>query len=450
MKKSFAFFVWLFIFTLPTGTESFGQLEKVIVEKYYVSDAKDSTDLDGGKLPEGSVTYRIYVDLKPGSKLLQVYGDNNHAIIFKSTKPFFNNIDGQTYAKDIKKSKYNQNTVALDTYLTLGQTASPLSGKTNFGVLKHQDRDGSFIGGTNNDGGSASVNGGLLVNKDPSAGLELTKSDGMDTMQAVPNNWSFFGLKNFVTGIDSTMFGSVVTKTNFSSRNMFLKNSGVRGVNADSNQVLIAQLTTKGSLSFEINIEVEEPQNGTFVKVKYVANDSVLLSGEKISRYMKYPFPAPVCGCKDDSYVEFNGNLECADNAKFCKTKIVFGCNDPMACNYDASVTSPLPSLCCYVGYCNGRDISLVCPKIRASNFYVSFHPNPVENDLSLSVIGGVETDIHIKIINANGTVVYDHTYTGSMHLLNQLIPLQSSPSGIYFMHVEYNGEVSRKLFIKQ
>ena len=70
---------------------------------------------------------------------------------------FFNNIlDGQTFGKDFIKGRYLENTVALDTWLTLGQTARQGT-KYFYGILKDQDTDGSFVGGVNNDGGSALV-----------------------------------------------------------------------------------------------------------------------------------------------------------------------------------------------------------------------------------------------------------------------------------------------------
>ena len=54
---------------------------------------------------------------------------------------FFNNKQyGETFAKDILKTKYGKNTVALDTWLTLGQTTRTQA-KTYFGVLKSEDDD---------------------------------------------------------------------------------------------------------------------------------------------------------------------------------------------------------------------------------------------------------------------------------------------------------------------
>ena len=113
------FFVTLICVSLTTKA----QVEKVIVETYYVSDSTDATDTTGGYLEPGSVTYRIYVDLEKGSKLKMMYGDSGHALLFSSTLPFFNNkSEGQTFGKDFSRSRLGENTVALDSWITLGQT----------------------------------------------------------------------------------------------------------------------------------------------------------------------------------------------------------------------------------------------------------------------------------------------------------------------------------------
>src|SRR6185369_9896521 len=194
-----------------------------------------------GILEAGSKTYRIYIDLKPGFKLSEIYGDSSHALKFSSTAYFFNNrVDGQIFGKEFSKNRLQENTVALDSWLTLGQTTR-LSAKTNFGVLKDSDRDGSFIGGMNNDLG-------LLINADPLAGIPLTTADGMDTMLVAPTSWGDHGIN------DSTIFGSAIVDSQFVSYNAGLQNSGVTGVNPETNQVLVAQLTSKCDLSFELNV----------------------------------------------------------------------------------------------------------------------------------------------------------------------------------------------------
>ena len=302
MKKIFILLVALFaVATLNAQTS----IKKVIVENYYVSDANDATDTTGGKLPLGSTTYRVYIKMKPGCQLLKLYGDDKHALTFSSTDFFFNNIDrGKTFGKDFIKSNYSNNTAALDTWLTLGQTTKTTS-NTNFGILKSQDNNGSFIGGANNDGGSAIIPGGLLTNNDATTGIPLTTADGMDTMSNVPNNWSDNGIIDLISGVDSTIFGSAKPGKEFISNNAYLQNSGVSGVISDSNEVLVAQLTTNGDISFELNVEVKET-DGTITK--YVATGIDTLD-EKVSPWLKYP---PSCGCMDPNYLEYSSNYLCS------------------------------------------------------------------------------------------------------------------------------------------
>ena len=103
----------------------FAQLERVKVEAYYRSDSLDATDTTGGNLPKGSNTYRVFLGMKPGSVLKKVYGDSHHALRFSSTQPFFNNkADGVTFAQELNKNRYFDNTVALDTWLALGQAST--------------------------------------------------------------------------------------------------------------------------------------------------------------------------------------------------------------------------------------------------------------------------------------------------------------------------------------
>ena len=71
MKKIQA--LLLFVFTL--GIAAKAQIRDLIVENYYVSDSLDATDTINGSaraLPKGSKTYRIYVQLDRGYKVIPV------------------------------------------------------------------------------------------------------------------------------------------------------------------------------------------------------------------------------------------------------------------------------------------------------------------------------------------------------------------------------------------
>jgi hypothetical protein len=425
----------------------FSQLEKVIVEKYYVSDLNDATDTLGGGLPVGSTTYRIYVDLAPGSVLKKIYGDANHPFSIQSTAPFFNHeSDGQTFAKDFVKNRYLEGVVALDTWLTLGQTTKTQAGKTYVGVLKNQDVDGSFIGGINNDGGSELISTGLLVNNDISAGIPLTQADGMDTMVTIPSSWSHFGLLDFVTGDDSTMFGSLTQNNEFLSDNFYLSNSGIMGLIPDSNQILVAQLTTTGDLSFHLNIVVDVLVNGVFETIHYVSSNDTILSGEEFNPYLIYP---STCGCNNSAYVEYDPNVTCLEPGS-CITPIIIGCMDTMACNYDPAVNVNMPNLCCYPGKCNNRDIAIVCPALRGENFEFLVYPNPSSADFFLDVYSGMANEaIQVEVFNTFGVKVFENAFAPSSILTGEKLEFSNSEKGVYHIKVQIGEQLQTQLLFK-
>ncbi len=445
MKKAVVFCLLQFCILFYSSI-LFSQVEKVIVEKYYVSDANDFTDVSGGIVPIGSTTYRIYIDLAPGSILKKIYGDVNHPFEIKSTEVFFNNIlDGETYAKEFLKARYSENTVALDSWLTLGQVAKKQGTRTYYGILKNQDDDGSFVGGVNNDGGSALIATGLLVNNDPSCGIPLTLADGIDTMTVTPFNWFETGVVDFATGNDSSIFGSLVPKKEFISSSFILSNSGVAGVNLDSNQIIIAQLTTKGDLSFKLNLELEQLINGLPTIVKYVGKDTLLLAGEIFNPYLSYP---QSCGCDDPDFLEYSSSYICYLEGS-CQTPIKIGCMDSMACNYDPDANINIAELCCYPGKCNNRDIAIVCPELRGDSFEFLVHPNPVNGSLYLDVYSGMLLPIRYAIYNAFGVKIMEKTLDAALVVTGETIETSTMDNGLYHIQVEIGNIVSTQLFVK-
>lgn len=440
--KTFLTTIFLSIFAVHFVS---AQLEKVIIEKYYVSDANDATDTSGGGVPIGSATYRIYVDLKPGTILKRIYGDANHPFSISSSEAFYNNIlDGQSFGKDFIKGRYLENTVALDTWLTLGQTARQGT-KYYYGILKSQDTDGSFVGGVNNDGGSAAVATGLLVNDDPTCGIPLTLADGMDTLNLAPSNWYSTGILDFVSGLDSTIFGSLSPQNYFSSVAFELSCSGVEGTVLDSNQVIIAQLTTLGELSFNINISVEELINGIPTLVNYVSTDTLLSENEIYNSYLSYPYS---CGCTNPNYLEYNSSFICFEEGA-CMTPVVLGCTDSLACNYDPLANLNVQELCCYPGSCAGRNIEEVCPSLMGNDFDVNVYPNPTSGDMTMNIISGTANIWTYEVYNTYGSVKLSGLFTTTD--LNVVLPLELSnlDPGMYQLKVS-NGELSKhKLFIK-
>ncbi len=443
---------FLVILFLVVGFTAAAQVENVIVERYYVSDGNDATDITGGVLPIGSVTYRIYVDLLPGSKLLAVYGDYAHPLEFASTENFFNNLaDGQSFGKDFSKTRLGENTVALDSWITIGQLTRS-STKTYFGVLKADDTDGSFIGGSNNDGGSAMISSGLLANTDPSAGIPLTTADGNDTLSVIPTNWLDAGFLDPITGDDSTIFGSLVARNTFYSTGAVLANSGVAGKDPVKNQVLVAQLTTTGDLRFRLNVLVEEPGVPIPKQVKYV---SELAAGEtnsdtlKVAPTLRYP---QSCGCIDPNYLEYSSSFACG-NSDSCRTLVVLGCTDTMACNYDPTANFNIPSLCCYPGYCNDRDLAVVCPQLnlgRTGMQELMVLPNPVQSELLLQWISDTDDTYHVELVSMSGMLCKQAAFAASQGAGRVLLPVGELAAGIYVVRIYSATQSVKKLFVKE
>lgn len=423
MKTIFIFFLLLCI-----CVRSNGQLEGLYIETYYVADSLDATDTIGGRILAGETTYRVYLDLMPGSKLVSAFGDSEHPFHIASTRRFFNNVDGATFGYDIPKVSYESNTVALDSYITLGQNG--FQGLKNyFGVPKQNDADGSFIGGLNNDGGSEFIEGGLLTNNDSAAGLPLTDSDGMDTLNLVIEDWFNFGIVDFTTGEDSTIFSVNAVDSSFTSSQFTIECSGVYGVSADTNHVLLAQLTTPGEIALRLNVRVLTAGGDTLT---YYGTNVVNQPNAFFVPYLVYP---QVCGCIDPNYLEFSPDYACEEDGA-CQTPIVFGCTDTLACNYDALANYHIDDLCCYPGFCQERDLEEVCPHLKGETFDFKVYPNPASDDVFVQVISGVRSNLLIEVTDYNGIVVHTESLNDAPLNYSTQINFIDRPSGIYLVRV--------------
>ena len=235
-------FLILFLVCLLNLTSQNG-LENIIVEKYYVSSANDTADRRlSGFLPIGSTTYRIFVDMKPGYRFYSAYGKKGHELRIQTTTLFFNNEDlGNSISNVIPRRNLREGTLMLDSWLSAG-----MAGENSYGVLKEQDDNVETI-----------VHDKLfLQNTDPSAGIPVKDRDGLllSTVEPFP----------VLFGIDSLATSVFFRQT---KGGLFSTTNGAWGclggsVGPDSlttNRVLIAQLTTDGDLSFELNIQIGKP-----------------------------------------------------------------------------------------------------------------------------------------------------------------------------------------------
>ena len=396
---TFRLFIVIWVFSISNFALAQNDIENVFVETYYLSDQNDGTDDIGGPLTPGSKTYRVYLDLCDDCSLRSIFGSPEHPLVIESSAPFFNNIDrGRTFGHEINNSALDENTVALDSWLSFGAATNQ-----KFGLPKVDDPDGSIVGGSNNDGGSANIPGGLLVNGDPEAGVPLTEQDGLTTLEGVPALPPNFQ----VTGASpDAVFGAETTSGNFNNNDTRLLCSvpGVRGPDA-TNRILIAQLTTTGDLRFRINVDI---QRGDGTVLRFVSGDSILLEGETAKGLLSYP---PQCGCTDPAFLEYDPSAGCDDGS--CQTAIVFGCLDTLACNYTSAANFNISELCCYgPNDCNGLDVSIICPEVGIEDLEdgrdTQLFPNPASEYIHISA--SVNTRIvSINVFDAMGRAVLKH-----------------------------------------
>jgi hypothetical protein len=227
-------------------------LQNIIVEKYYVSDANDSIG-SAGILPVGSVTYRIFADMKAGYKFQAAYGTvaPAHTLFIKTTTSFFNNEDRGATSPTYTKSQAKNNTVMLDSWLTAGAACTG-----NFGILKSED-----------DGVGTVVNAdNLLQNNDIAAGIPLTEQDGL--LAGTPGNFTKIGLDPAIDVFDAL---SQVGNSFVVDDGAWSCLEGAMGPDT-TNKVLIGQITTDGDLTFELNIQIGTPDGGA---EQYVARNPV-------------------------------------------------------------------------------------------------------------------------------------------------------------------------------
>jgi hypothetical protein len=248
-------FISLFIATSSLLNAQDG-LEGIIVEKYYVSTSEDAKAKNkSGELSEGSITYRIFVDLKPGFRFQAAYGAKDHQLYFASTEKFFNHDGaGTTHPNTLPGRTLSQDVSLLDSWLSVGAAS-----EWHLGIPKKYDTDAK----------SVDFKAGYLENRISPKDFTLRERDGLAESEALPYP-TFFQMDSCLKFLGRATNGDSIVVNDGAWAAM-----GKGSMGADSlttNTVLIAQLTTKGELSFELNLMIADTHGNSH---KYVARNAV-------------------------------------------------------------------------------------------------------------------------------------------------------------------------------
>jgi len=159
---------------------------------------------------------------------------------------------------------------------------------------------------------------------------------------------------------------------------------------------------------------------------------------------LMYPPPPSKCGCTDPNYLEFNPIYTC-NNTDSCKRKIVFGCMDSKACNYNSTANWNLPNLCCYPGSCADRDISLVCPDLGDKLPIVSIFPNPAIEKLEVSLSNIEIQNTTLSIFDVYGKKYWVKKIDNSVSEFD----ISTLAKGMYILRVQNNEKIYTKYLVK-
>ncbi|MEN9914222.1 MAG: hypothetical protein RL528_967, partial [Bacteroidota bacterium] len=237
-------------------------LEGIVVEKYYQANSADVTNADANSaitpLTTSSLTYRIYVDMASGYKFNSLFGSSTNNLKVNSTAGFFNdpNFGVVINPGTISSLNIRKKTAMLDSYFTTGGV-----GGGKVGVLKAEDTDGSI-------GNAQSI---LANNPGGCFGLPITgigAQDGMRPLTSSPATYvvpNLLGDASLLDVLDQTD-GNAIILTNHAIAAL----GGVYGPTS-TNMVLVAQFTTSGDLTFELNLQIQNTTTGA--AENYVASN---------------------------------------------------------------------------------------------------------------------------------------------------------------------------------
>jgi hypothetical protein len=254
-------------------------LQSILIEPYYVTSKDDRQAINSsGLLEDGAVTYRIYVDLEPGYRFQAAFGSPDHPLEIASDHVFFNhNHSGNTYPNVIPERDLSKNIALLDSWVTAGAAA-----ENHLGIPRKFD----FLA----QDGMLSFEDGYLKNTYKASAddmspltLPLANCDGLARSEKIPTTTLY--------NIDSLSWAmSSVSR----AKRLYVDNGawacmGRGAAGADSlsgNHVLIAQITTAGSLDYKLNIMIGTPDGKSIQYVYANPQDREVLHPALTGRYL--------------------------------------------------------------------------------------------------------------------------------------------------------------------
>ena len=246
-------------------------LDSVVVEKYYISDNADMSAA-GNILPVGSITYRIFVFMKPGYKLQAVFGSEQHPLIISTDRQIYNHPNYGNYIPNlIPDYSLPYNTVMLDSWISMG--AASMGG---FGIPGYLDDTAGTI--------KNKYIPQVLQGSGQASAFPVKERDGLNFSCGKPPRVTVLGLDSLLQDLNKINAGNDSSGYSFATINgAWACLEGAVNKTCMPNVIIIGQITTAGKLHFEFNIQLGTPDG----KVERYVHSKPSV-GEIQSQYLIY------------------------------------------------------------------------------------------------------------------------------------------------------------------
>jgi hypothetical protein len=230
----------------------------------------DTIQVHAGGVLDGMVTYRLYATTETADDFISaVYGNDLDTLSLQTTTSWYQNEMGALLAQNIAPEMVATfPELAFDSWLTIGLDGPVSPGENLVNTV------------------------GAVGDASWTAAFEAGESVTLD--DAVGGAW-------------------------------FALNGGSNGVAGDDLKVLIAQLTTDGDISGQLNVQMFEDGANNQSSTHHFT-----FEGGNWTNPVSY---ANACGCMDDDALNFDPDADYDDGS--CVLPVL-GCTDALACNFDA------------------------------------------------------------------------------------------------------------------
>jgi len=336
---------------------------------------------------EGMVTYRLYISTVSSDDFVSaVYGNDNDTLVLASDSGWYQHPFGSHLAQNNDPGFYETYPeLAYDSWVTVGV-------------------DGPAAPGEN------------LVNTVGAPGAD-----------------------SWVTQFES---GAAITMDDAVGGSWFILNGGSNGIAGDDLRVLVAQLTTSGTLNGQLNVQVFENGNSENASLH-----TFLFEGTNWTNAPVFP---NACGCTDDQAFNFDDDAAYDDGS--C-VEIALGCMDEVACNFDQSAntdngdcTYPEPFYDCNGNCLSDTDGDGVCDEFEIQGcteaMALNYNPEATDDDGSC-IFCTLTATAEVTDVSCAGAqdglidIVAQGAYPDSSSISYTLMPSGATQDGSVFANLD-------------